>query len=68
MQTRGTPVVAEISDLRGIFTLKALAKITKANYDTLKDHFYGIAVGVRDPDTAQRIKNLHSECKAKGWI
>lgn len=67
-QTRGTPVVAEISDLRRVFTLKALAKITMANYETLKDHFYGVAVGIRNPEIAQRIRALHSDCKAKGWI
>lgn len=66
--SRGTPVLTEMLDLRKIFQLKALAKIAGISYDTAKDHFYGVTIGIRDEAAALRIKEIHSTCKSKGWI
>lgn len=60
--------MTEMLDLRKIFQLKALARIAGLSYDTAKDHFYGATIGIRDENAAKRLKEIHSFCKAKGWI
>lgn len=65
---RGIPVAKEVAELRKIFPLRNMARIVGVNYDLLKDHFYGVSGGMRNAEKAQKIKELHAECKAKGWI
>lgn len=61
-------VNGELAELRRIFSLKALAKLTEINYNTLLDHSYARRSAMRDYGGVLKITRLYSECKQRGWI